>query len=155
MREGDSLSLVLLRASINFLVFLQAVKRTDQVVSRAIDVLWVLLVDLLGWFWGKLLLKFLVLQDQDPRVDLVRDVTCLAIYRFNLSLNLSDESFDLFSRHVVFIINCFLLQFIQVKHSIALLGDNVLNQFEFVQLLFIWCWLLLGSVTLVLPNLLE
>ena len=67
-------------------------------------------------------------QYEDFWVDLIRYLTCLAIDARNLLINLDYQIFDLLSSHVVFVLNCLLLQRLQLQDAIALLGHHVLRQ---------------------------
>ena len=69
----------------------------------------------------------LVSEDEHFRINFVWDIASLAIDALDLVLNLADQSFDLLGDGVVFVINCLLLESLQVQHSVSLLGQHVLG----------------------------
>lgn len=69
-------------------------------------------------------------QDEHFRVNLIWHLTRLAIYARNLLFDLAYQVLDLFSRHIIFILDCFLLEGHQVQDSVALLHDHVLTKLK-------------------------
>ena len=70
----------------------------------------------------------LVVQNEDLWVDLVGYLASRSIYTRNLLVNLAYQVFDLLSSHIVFILNRFLLQRLQLQNAISLLSHHVLRQ---------------------------
>ena len=107
-------------------VFLHLVERVNQVVSRSVILLDLLLEHLFERL--SFLLRPLVSQDEHPRVHLVRYVTCLAIYALNLRFDMFNLVLNLLRRHVVFIHNCLLFQSDQLNNPISLFGHYLFSQ---------------------------
>ena len=73
------------------------------------------------------LVKTLVPQNQDSWVKLVRHIARLCINAPDLELDDADLVFNFLRRHVVFVLDRFLLQAIELHNSIPLFSDDFLG----------------------------
>ena len=92
-------------------------------------------------------------QYQNPWIQLIRDDASLSIDAFDLHLNLFNLTLDLFCKHIVFILDRFLLKTEQLNDTVALLCDNLFCKSESVHLLLVIGLLHDGRLTL--PDLMQ
>ena len=86
-------------------------------------------------------------------VDFVGHVARLAIDTLHLRLYLLYQRLYLLGCQVVFILDCLLLEPVELQDSVALLCDNIFRQFELANLLFITVVRI--NIQLILPYLVQ